>query len=191
MVFHSRFCLGPEIMKGIRSAAKNASSCNTALMNTALLIERISILKPVIKTVGEAQICIENGQLVRALRKLHDAWERTRKLPHHIRLVKSLADNIPFMKSQLILEAKRGTFGFYCEILKTRLEKNFDVIKIKLRNAKLIVCETQKRLLEHESALFGSVLACESEQFFVQLSCRAFSVGSSNSRRMICFYWLV
>lgn len=99
---------GSKQLKEIEAAAKNAASCNTALMNTALLIERISILKPVIKIVGEAQVCIENGQLVKALRKLHDAWERTRKLPHHIRLVKSLADNIPFMKTHLIMEAKRG-----------------------------------------------------------------------------------
>ena len=84
---HADRKIGGKQMGEISDAAKQAAACNNALVHTAMLIERISILKPVIKTVGEAQICIEKGQLVKALRKLHDAWERTRKLPHHIRLV--------------------------------------------------------------------------------------------------------
>ncbi|GAV04364.1 hypothetical protein RvY_14652 [Ramazzottius varieornatus] len=95
-------------LEGAHNAAKLVETYGNALIHTATLMERISILKPVVRIVGEAQICIEKDQLVRALRKLHDAWERVRTLPHHIRLVKSLADNIPFMKDQIIAQAKRG-----------------------------------------------------------------------------------
>lgn len=95
-------------LKDIKYAKKDTRTTSSILSNVALLMERISALRPALKGLGEAVPFAREAEPVKALRKLCEAEESTVHLPPQIGFVSWLATSIPEMKYKLIAASIQG-----------------------------------------------------------------------------------
>ncbi|GAU87439.1 hypothetical protein RvY_00277 [Ramazzottius varieornatus] len=122
-------------LKNIRSAKKATQTTSIILQNVATLIERISAVRPTLQHYDDALPAAARGEMVKALRHLTLAEEKSQHLPANISFVKWLAEAITDTKQRLIVASLQGV----TKTLETLRTQNSQVGYVTLRN----ICRTR------------------------------------------------
>ncbi|OQV15217.1 hypothetical protein BV898_10600 [Hypsibius exemplaris] len=116
-------------LRNIKLAGASTNTTSKILKNVAILIERISALRPTLKYYEEAQSHARAGRPVKALRKLYKAEASSVHLPRQLSFVKWLATAIPEMKYRLVAAALQGVTRTLENLCNQNAQIGFETIR--------------------------------------------------------------